>query len=59
MDDLRHVRCQVVHLPVTTGFQQDLFLINHALFLRATAWERKSDGGSLRTTNYQPRGLRQ
>ena len=43
MDDLRHVRRQVVHLPVTARFQQDLFLVNHALFLRATKTERKSD----------------
>jgi hypothetical protein len=35
MDDLRHVRRQVMHLPVAFRFQQDLFLVNHAFFLRA------------------------
>jgi len=33
MDNPRHVRRQVVHVPVSLGFQQDLFLVNHVFFL--------------------------
>jgi hypothetical protein len=33
MDNPRHVRRQVVHVPVSPGFQQDLFLANHVFLL--------------------------
>ena len=45
VDNSRHVRRQVVQLPVSFGFQQDLFLVDHALLLRGTGSEGKSDLG--------------
>jgi len=42
MDNPRHVRRKVVQMAVAPGFQLDLFLINHALLLRATAAERNA-----------------
>jgi hypothetical protein len=45
MDNPRHVRREVVQVPVAPGFQQDLFLVNHALLLRATVPERNAISG--------------
>src|SRR5208337_18478 len=44
VNNLGHVRRQVMQLPVSPGFQQDLFLVNHVLLLRGTGPERKAFG---------------